>query len=65
MVGQSFHQIQDHILYRSSLLQEIKATKEDLVSSLNNVQALECEAKKVPGLKAKIAMLESILLCQG
>ena len=43
---------------RESLLQELKATKEVLISSLNNIHQLELESDKVPKLEAKISELE-------
>merc|ERR1719342_1170016 len=43
---------------RKSLLQEIKATKDVLMTSLKNVQELEVESRKVPRLEARIDDLE-------
>merc|ERR1712013_828139 len=44
---------------RKSLLQELKAAKEVLISSLKNVHDLELESRKVPKLEAKIHHLEN------
>merc|ERR1719342_1031256 len=46
---------------RKSLLQEIKATKDVLMTSLKNVQELEVESRKVPRLEARIDDLEKLL----
>ena len=43
-----------------SLLKELKATKEVLISSLNTVHHLELESDKVPELEAKISELENM-----
>ena len=45
-------------LTRDSLLEELKATKEVLISSLNTVDHLGIEADKVPKLEARIIELE-------
>ena len=47
--------------FRKSLLHEIKATKDVLMSSLKNVQHLELESRKVPELEARIDDLEKLL----
>ena len=44
---------------RKSLLQELKAAKEVLISSLKNVHDLELESRKVPKLEAQIHQLEN------
>ena len=44
---------------RKSLLQELKAAKEVLISSLKNVHDLELESRKVPKLEAQIHHLEN------
>ena len=44
---------------RKSLLQELKAAKEVLISSLKNVHDLELESRKVPKLEARIHQLEN------
>ena len=44
---------------RKSLLQELKAAKEVLISSLKNVHDLELESRKVPKLAAQIHHLEN------
>ena len=49
------------MLFRKSLLHEIKATKDVLMSSLKNVQHLELESRKVPELEARIDDLEKLL----
>jgi len=49
---------------RKSLLQELKAAKEVLISSLRNVHDLEVESQKVPKLEAKIHQLETSI-CRG
>ena len=46
---------------RKSLLHEIKATKDVLMSSLKNVQDLEIESRRVPQLEARIDDLEKLL----
>ena len=46
---------------RKSLLHEIKATKDVLMSSLKNVQDLELESRRVPQLEARIDDLEKLL----
>ena len=43
---------------RDSLLQELKATKEVLISSLNTVHHLELESDKATELEAKMSELE-------
>ena len=48
-------------LSRKSLLHEIKATKDVLMSSLKNVQDLEVESRRVPQLEARIDDLEKLL----
>ena len=48
-------------MFRKSLLHEIKATKDVLMSSLKNVQDLELESRKVPQLEARIDDLEKLL----
>ena len=53
-VDQSFM----HSMFRDSLLEELKATKEVLITSLKTIDKLEIEAGKVPLLEAKIADLE-------
>ena len=53
-VDQSFM----HSIFRDSLLEELKATKEVLITSLKTIDKLEIEAGKVPLLEAKIADLE-------
>ena len=50
-----------YIYYRKSLLLEIKATKDVLMSSLKNVHDLEVESRKVPHLEARIDDLEKLL----
>ena len=47
-----------YLRLRKSLLQELKAAKEVLISSLRNVQDLEVESQKVPKLEARIQQLE-------
>ena len=42
-------------------MQEIKATKDVLMTSLKNVQELEVESRKVPRLEARIDDLEKLL----
>ena len=44
---------------RKSLLQELKAAKDVLMSSLRNVHDLEIESQKVPKLEAQINYLET------
>ena len=46
---------------RKSLLQELKAAKEVLMSSLRNVHDLEIESQKVPKLEARIDHLETTI----
>ena len=46
---------------RKSLLQELKAAKEVLMSSLRNVHDLEIESQKVPKLEARINHLEATI----
>ena len=53
-VDQSFM----HSMFRDSLLEELKATKEVLITSLKTIDKLEIEAGKVPLLEAKIGDLE-------
>ena len=48
-------------LIRKSLLQELKAAKEVLMSSLRNVHDLEIESQKVPKLEARINHLEATI----
>ena len=48
-------------LSRKSLLHEIKATKDVLMSSLKNVQDLEVESRRVPQLEARIDDLEKLI----
>lgn len=50
---------------RKSLLMELKAAKEVLLTSLGNVQDLEIESKKVPKLEARIRELERTASQQG
>ena len=45
-------------ILRDSLLEELRATKEVLITSLKTIDRLEIEAVKVPLLEAKIADLE-------
>ena len=45
-------------------MQELKAAKEVLISSLRNVHDLEVESQKVPKLEAKIHQLETSI-CRG
>ena len=47
-----------HFMFRDSLLEELRATKEVLITSLKTIDKLEIEAGKVPLLEAKIADLE-------
>ena len=47
-----------HSIFTDSLLEELKATKEVLITSLKTIDKLEIEAGKVPLLEAKIADLE-------
>ena len=44
--------------YRRSLVLELQATRDLLVSSLSKVQGLEVESKRLPGLQTKIKDLE-------
>ena len=46
---------------RKSLLEELKAAKEVLMSSLRNVHDLEIESQKVPKLEARINHLEATI----
>ena len=46
---------------RKSLLQELKAAKEVLMSSLRNVHDLEIESQKVPKREARINHLEATI----
>lgn len=55
------YKITVHSTYRKSLLNEIKSTKDVLMSSLKNVQDLEVESRKVPHLEARIEDLERLL----
>ena len=48
-------------IIRKSLLQELKAAKEVLMSSLRNVHDLEIESQKVPKLEARINHLETTI----
>ena len=47
-----------HFMFRDSLLEELRATKEVLITSLKTIDKLEIEAGKVSLLEAKIADLE-------
>ena len=47
--------------YRQSLVLELQTTRNLLVSSLNKVQELEVESKKVPTLEDRIRDLEKTL----
>ena len=53
--------ITTNVLSRKSLLHEIKATKDVLMSSLKNVQDLEVESRRVPQLEARIDDLEKLI----
>lgn len=46
------------LCFRRSLILELQATRELLVSSLNKVQDLELENRKVPLLEKKVTLLE-------
>ena len=49
------------LLHRQSLVLELQTTRNLLVSSLNKVQELEVESKKVPTLEDRIRDLEKTL----
>ena len=50
-----------HLPRRQSLVLELQTTRNLLVSSLNKVQELEVESKKVPTLEDRIRDLEKTL----
>ena len=56
-----FHISFSSLFSRRSLVLELQATRELLVSSLNKVQGLELETKKVPILRGRIRELEKSL----
>ncbi len=56
-----FHISFSSLFPRRSLVLELQATRELLVSSLNKVQGLELETKKVPILRGRIRELEKSL----
>ena len=50
---------------RKSLLQELKAAKDVLMSSLRNVHDLEIESQKVPRLEERVNLLEAAINQRG
>ena len=51
--------------FRKSLLQELKAAKDVLMSSLRNVHDLEIESQKVPRLEERVNLLEAAINQRG
>ena len=51
--------------FRKSLLQELKAAKDVLMSSLRNVHDLEIESQKVPRLEERVYLLEAAINQRG
>ena len=53
------------VTFRKSLLQELKAAKDVLMSSLRNVHDLEIESQKVPRLEERVNLLEAAINQRG